>query len=104
MRALKKEGLAVLNCDDEEVREMAEKVKSKKISYGFSEEADVQASDIFFGYEKTKDQRGGDISKIKGISFKLSYEGTTLPVRLDAISRTAANKCGAGGGGGRNSF
>lgn len=82
VRALNKENLAVLNWDDDEVRAMAEKIKSKKISYGFSDGADIQASDIFFGYEKTKDLRGGDISKIKGISFKLSFEGTTLPVRL----------------------
>jgi UDP-N-acetylmuramoyl-tripeptide--D-alanyl-D-alanine ligase len=82
VRALNKENMAVLNWDDDEVRTMAEKVTSKKISYGFSGEADIQASDIFFGYEKTKDLRGGDMSKIKGISFKLSFEGTTLPVRL----------------------
>jgi UDP-N-acetylmuramoyl-tripeptide--D-alanyl-D-alanine ligase len=82
VRALNKENMAVLNWDDEEVRAMAEKIKSKKISYGFSDGADIQASDIFFGYEKTKDLRGADISKIKGISFKLSFEGTTLPVRL----------------------
>jgi UDP-N-acetylmuramoyl-tripeptide--D-alanyl-D-alanine ligase len=82
VRALNKENLAVLNWDDDEVRAMAEKIKSKKISYGFSDRADIQASDIFFGYEKTKDLRGADISKIKGISFKLSFEGTTLPVRL----------------------
>jgi UDP-N-acetylmuramoyl-tripeptide--D-alanyl-D-alanine ligase len=82
VRSLRKEGLAVLNWDDGEVRSMAEKVGARKVSYGFSEEADVCASDIFFGYEKTKDHRGVDISKIKGISFKLSYLGTTLPVRL----------------------
>jgi len=82
VRALKKEGLAVLNFDDKEVQEMAEGTKARKIFYGFSEDADVRASDIFFGYEKSKDQYGGDISKIKGISFKLSYEGTTLPLRL----------------------
>lgn len=82
IRALKKEGLAVLNCDDEEVRAMEEQIRSKKIFYGFLEEAEVRASDIFFGYENVKDSYGGDISKIKGISFKLSYEGTTLPVRL----------------------
>ena len=55
VRTLKKDGLAVLNFDDEEVRKMAEDVKSDKIFYGFSEEAQVQASDIFFGYGKSKD-------------------------------------------------
>ena len=77
-----KDGLAVLNYDDEEVRAMAEEAKVGKIFYGFSEEADVRASDIFFGYEKDKDHFGGDVSKIKGISFKLSYGGATVPVRL----------------------
>ncbi len=82
VRTLKKENLAILNWDDEQIRAMEEKIRAKKISFGFSEEADVRASDIFFGYEKIKDQLGGDINKIKGISFKLSYAGTTLPVRL----------------------
>jgi UDP-N-acetylmuramoyl-tripeptide--D-alanyl-D-alanine ligase len=82
VRMLKKEGLAVLNFDDEEVRKMAEAVKIEKVFYGFSEEANVRASDIFFGYETVKDHEGININKIRGISFKLSYEGTTMPVRL----------------------
>jgi UDP-N-acetylmuramoyl-tripeptide--D-alanyl-D-alanine ligase len=82
VRVLNKEDLAVLNYDDLEVREMKEIVKSKKILYGFSENADVRASDIFFGYEKVPDNLGGEVDKIRGISFKLSYEGATMPVRL----------------------
>ena len=111
IRYLRKEGLAVLNYDDEGVRAMGEDLKvhphtnssvkknqkneniyhteksgigvgAGKISYGFSEEADVRASDIFFGYEKATDYYGRDIDKIRGLSFKLSYEGSTIPVRL----------------------
>lgn len=82
VRFLNREGLAVLNYDDEEVKKMAEAVKVKKIFYGFSETADVQASDVFFGYEMVKDHDGLDISKLRGISFKLSFEGATMPVRL----------------------
>jgi UDP-N-acetylmuramoyl-tripeptide--D-alanyl-D-alanine ligase len=82
VKTLNKEGLAVLNYDDDEVRAIADDVKVKKISYGFSEDADVRASDIFFGYEKAKDIRGGDVNKIKGISFKLIFDGATVPVRL----------------------
>ena len=102
VRNLKKDGLAVLNFDDEEVRKMAcprtnssktnQLSNSKnnptigvgvnKIFFGFDDAAEVHASDIFFGYGKAKDSFGGDINEIKGISFKLSYEGTTLPVRL----------------------
>src|SRR4030042_4264968 len=72
VKALKRDELAVLNCDDEEGRAMAEQIKSKKIFYGFSEEADIQASDIFFGYDKTKDQYGGDIRRIKGKRLQLA--------------------------------
>ncbi|MDI6778213.1 MAG: UDP-N-acetylmuramoyl-tripeptide--D-alanyl-D-alanine ligase [Patescibacteria group bacterium] len=82
VKYLNKEGIAVLNFDDEDVRTMAEEIKVKKVFYGFSEKASVRASDIFFGYEKSKDVHGGDVSKIKGISFKLSFEGATVPVRL----------------------
>ena len=82
VRYLGKEGLAILNCDDEEVQKMAEEVKTKKIFYGFSEEADVRASDIFFGYERATDYYGDDLDKIRGISFKLNYDGATVPVRL----------------------
>ncbi|MFA5871970.1 MAG: UDP-N-acetylmuramoyl-tripeptide--D-alanyl-D-alanine ligase [Parcubacteria group bacterium] len=82
VQAIKKNGLAILNYDDEEVRNMAQDIKIQKIFYGFSEKADVHASDIFYGYEKVKDFHGEDVSKIKGISFKLGYAGVTMPVRL----------------------
>ncbi len=82
VKYLKKGGLAVLNCDDEEVRAMAEGIRAKKIFFGFSEKANVRASDIFFGYEKATDFHGENLDKIRGISFKLSYDGATIPVRL----------------------
>lgn len=82
VKYLRKDGIAILNYDDEEVRKMAENVTAKKIFYGFFEGADVRASDIFFGYEKTEDVRGGDLDKIRGISFKLNYDGASVPVRL----------------------
>ncbi|MDD3487192.1 MAG: UDP-N-acetylmuramoyl-tripeptide--D-alanyl-D-alanine ligase [Candidatus Moranbacteria bacterium] len=82
VRTLGKNGVAILNWDDKEIRKMAEKVKARKISFGFSEDADVRASDIFFGYEKTADGMGGSMNKIRGVSFKLSYQGTTIPMRL----------------------
>ena len=53
---------------------------------------------------KAKDSLGGDMSKIKGISFKLSYDGSDASGAADRIGRPAANLCGSGGGGGRDSF
>jgi UDP-N-acetylmuramoyl-tripeptide--D-alanyl-D-alanine ligase len=82
VRYLNKDGLAVLNFDDEDVRAMADAVKTKKMFYGFSDGANVRASDIFFGYEKAEDFNGGSLDKIRGVSFKLSFDGATVPVRL----------------------
>jgi len=82
VRYLAKNGLAVLNFDDEAARKMAEEIKAEKIFYGFLEKANVRASDIFFGYEKTEDFYGGDLEKIRGISFKLNFNGVSIPVRL----------------------
>jgi len=82
VKYLAKNGLAVLNFDDENVRKMAEEIRVKKIYFGFSQEANVRASDIFFGYEKTEDFYGGDLDKIRGISFKLNFDGASIPVRL----------------------
>lgn len=82
VKNLAKKGLAIINFDDEETRKMAELTETRKIFYGFSEGANLRASDIFFGYEKTEDFYGGNLDKIRGISFKLNYEGASVPVRL----------------------
>jgi len=80
---LRKDGLAVLNYDDELVREMGKSSRAKVIYYGFSVDAEMKASDLFFGYENSPNNSNKEPSQtIKGISFKLSYQGTTIPVRL----------------------
>ncbi len=68
---------AILNADDERVIKMGEKSKAKIISYGFSEESKVQASNVSFNYDER--------NRPEGLSFRLSYDGKTLPIRLKNV-------------------
>ena len=72
VRALSAQGHAVLNFDDEVVWGMRKEIKANVISYGFGKGAKILASNI-------------NISIEKGISFKLNYEGNSLPVRLKNV-------------------
>jgi len=62
-------------------------LKSRVLTFGFSEGADVRATDIGFNY--VSEENGSTLSsnskKIKGLSFKLSYKGTIIPVRLNNV-------------------
>jgi UDP-N-acetylmuramoyl-tripeptide--D-alanyl-D-alanine ligase len=70
------DGCAILNADDKRVLEMKNSTKAKTITYGFSENADVRATDAYY-------INNGD--EPEGISFKLNYEGKSIPVRLRKI-------------------
>lgn len=69
-------GLAILNVDNEYILKIKNQLKGRVLGYGFSENADMRAEGINFGYEN---------EKIAGLSFKLNYKGTNLPVRLKNI-------------------
>ena len=77
VRELEEDGLAILNVDNPEVAKMKNFAKSRTITYGFSEEADLRAEEVFLNYDNE--------GQIKGISFKLRYAGSTLPVRLNGV-------------------
>lgn len=79
LESLSEDGVAILNADDDKVISMRERTKAKKITFGFSQNADVTASGIDFVYED---------EKLKGVSFKLNYEGKSIPVRLQHILAT----------------
>lgn len=82
---LKKGGWAIFNYDDERARAMAKMSKVRVMTYGFSDEADVKASNIVFKFEET-----GDVSSLAGVSFKLSHQGSMVPVVLPNVIGTAA--------------
>jgi len=70
-------GWAILNADDELVREIKNDIRAKVVSYGLKEGADVRAIEI----ELDQELRNG-IIHIDGLRFKVSYAGSLVPVFL----------------------
>src|SRR3989344_5489828 len=70
-RQLAASGWAVLNADDPIVHTMKEKTNASILTYGFSDSADLVASN----YKISKD----------GIALKVDYKGASVPVRLHEV-------------------
>ncbi len=86
-RGLLPNGVAILNADDENVLTLVEKFKGvlkpgegKIITYGRSKTADVRASN-----EKIMYREEGEIPMPDGLTFKLEYGGSSVPVRMKGI-------------------
>lgn len=74
VEALPAIGFSVLNFDDEVVYEMREKTRAHVITYGFAAGAEVRITNF---ENRTEDGRP------VGLTFKLEYGGSFVPVRLD---------------------
>ncbi|MEI8361270.1 MAG: Mur ligase family protein [bacterium] len=74
------QGWAVLNYDDLRVRRMKKISKSKVLTYGFDQDADISAVELVFSFENSRE--AGNLS---GLSFKLKYQGSAMPVHLPAV-------------------
>ncbi|HEY6408084.1 MAG TPA: Mur ligase family protein, partial [Ktedonobacteraceae bacterium] len=68
-QALPADGIAILNYDDYNVRDMSKKTRARVLYYGLGEGASVRGSDI-----------GGD--SLRGRHFTLSYQDQQVPVQL----------------------
>lgn len=98
--SLPKSGRAVLNYDDEKVRQMSKLTEAAALTYGFDENADVRAQEAVFSFSNIADKsefgaleplaNGASAAKLAGISFKLSYGGSTAPVLLPNVIGYAA--------------
>jgi UDP-N-acetylmuramyl pentapeptide synthase len=73
MRSLRKNDLAIFCADDETMRAMAQRLRGKKMTFGYSEDAKVRGK-IFRGEDE-----GGE-----GTSFKISYRGTVVPFHFSS--------------------
>jgi UDP-N-acetylmuramoyl-tripeptide--D-alanyl-D-alanine ligase len=71
-------GLAIVNNDNEIIRKIKEKLDVKVIDFGIKNKSKILASDINFNYDDKEE-------KLRGLSFKLNYEGNFLPIRLHHI-------------------
>lgn len=69
--ALKEEGWAILNGDDDKVLSLKAKAKANVLTYGFSDGLDLMASN----YKMTQN----------GITFKIDYKGNIIPIRLHNV-------------------
>ena len=69
VEALPSDGIAILNHDDSNVRNMSEKTRARVLYYGRGESAEVCGSDI-----------GGDM--LQGRHFTLSYQGQQVHIQL----------------------
>lgn len=77
---LKKEGLLILNHDDEKVLALKQKSKSAVFTFGFNNDATVRASHDEIEYDKKGNPQG--------TLFKVNYDGNAVPVRLpDTVGR-----------------
>lgn len=74
--SLPEDGFAILNADDKRVQRMQEKTSAKTITYGLGTDAEMRADNLIFHREA---------KLVEGFSFKLNYDGKSIPVRLPKI-------------------
>lgn len=74
---LPKDGLAVLNRDDERVWPMRQRTKARVVSFGFHEEADVRVDPEMIGFVLDPER--------PGTRFKVQAEGSTVPFLLPGV-------------------
>jgi len=76
VKSLPVDGWAILNYDDSLARNMRQLTRAKTIFYGFDERANLFASDISLLRDK---------NEVRGMAFKINYQGKSIPVRLPHI-------------------
>jgi UDP-N-acetylmuramoyl-tripeptide--D-alanyl-D-alanine ligase len=77
IKTLKKDGILILNADDEAVAEMKTKTKNRVITYGFKEGADIKGSEDTIFYSN------GGVPQ--GIIFRVDQGGNSLPVVINGV-------------------
>jgi len=76
VKALKKDGLLVLNADDEKVLAMRKNIPATVVTYGHAKNALMRVSDVAIMYKD-----GYPV----GTTFKVTHEENILPVRLSCV-------------------
>ena len=73
IESLCKDGYAVLNGDDQRVLAMAKRTSAKSVTFGENDDSTIAFSNFVYNYKEGVPD---------GISFKLSYDGKNIPIRL----------------------
>lgn len=95
-KVVTEKGLVIVNSDNPHLAKLKENsqqngVNARIFSFGFEEGADVRAMEVFLNYRSDENgeilpEAGTYLEKeISGLSFKLSYKGTMMPLRLNNI-------------------
>jgi UDP-N-acetylmuramoyl-tripeptide--D-alanyl-D-alanine ligase len=87
-KVVPEKGLVVLNSDNSNLLKLKDNprqfgVVGRVFSFGFGELADARAMDVFVN--KRSDENDISEKEIGGLSFKLNYKGTTMPLRLNNV-------------------
>jgi len=77
IKTLKKDGILILNSDDESLVSLKEKTKNVITTFGFNDEADVIASGDNILYNKE------DVPE--GLIFRVDQGGSSLPVSMEGV-------------------
>ncbi|MBI5139083.1 UDP-N-acetylmuramoyl-tripeptide--D-alanyl-D-alanine ligase [Candidatus Nomurabacteria bacterium] len=77
IKTLKKDGVLILNADDEAALEFKNKTKNRIITYGFSRGVDILGSEDSIFYDKKNIP--------KGVSFRVDEGGKSLPVFIEGV-------------------
>jgi UDP-N-acetylmuramoyl-tripeptide--D-alanyl-D-alanine ligase len=88
---LKEDDVAILNADDDLVMSAQDATRAHIMTYGFSENADVCVADtrVIYGLE-------GNQGFPKGMHFKITYKGSSVPMELHGVVGEAAVRSAAG--------
>lgn len=86
LKQLPKDGLAIFNYDDYELRAFAKKLKKSTLGFGFRTGAEVRATDLKIAYSP---DLGEGVNLAQGISFRAYYKNIYLPLELPNIISSA---------------
>lgn len=95
IKNLAKHGRAILNYDDEKAMQTSKYTQAKILTYGFNEKADVRAQELVFSFDKSTnlselETNKTNMNNLAGVSFKLSYQGSAVPILLPNVIGYAA--------------
>ncbi|MDP2650045.1 MAG: cyanophycin synthetase, partial [bacterium] len=76
LEALPAAGFAALNYDDATVAKLKDRTRARVLTYGFGEGADIRIVNF---------ETRSELDAPQGISFKLEYGGSYVPVRMDGM-------------------
>src|SRR3989344_5481321 len=81
LKTLKDDGILAVNFDDEEIMKIAGGYRGRVVTYGFSKGADICA-----GSFRIRTEKGGAFEKPIGVSFRLAYGNSSLPISIENVS------------------